>query len=175
MQRCSHTADARSTVNLYFVRHASAQSKASWDSDDDLRPLTRRGRARFSAGANALVRAGVLACDVIVSSPLVRAMQTAELLHDVLGGAPLIEEDARLGHGFDLPALASIIAERSSADAIAIVGHNPSFAAVLSAATGGSEIDVRKGAIALIEISETPGPIGRLLWLAPPSLFASSL
>lgn len=167
-----HHACLGNTVNLYFVRHASAQSKASWDEDDDLRPLTRRGRERFSAGADALVRAGVLECDLIVSSPLVRAMQTAELLRDALGGAAAIEEDARLGHGFDLPALASIIAERSASDAIAIVGHNPSFAAVLSAATGGSEIEVRKGAIALVEIGDTPGPIGRLLWLAPLSLFA---
>jgi phosphohistidine phosphatase SixA len=160
-------------VKLYFVRHGSAASKTTWKTDDGLRPLTPSGRQRFSAAAEALADAGVLDPALIVTSPLVRAEQTAKLLRKVLGGSTPIVFDARLGHEFDVAALAQILAEHNTEQSLAIIGHNPSFAAVLSAVVGGADIDVRKGAIALVEIDDVATPSGRLIWLAPPTLFAS--
>jgi phosphohistidine phosphatase len=160
-------------MKLYFVRHASAARKATWTDDDDLRPLTHVGRERFSTAVAALMLAQALDPEIIVTSPLVRAQQTAELLGKALATPAPIQQDARLGHTFDVKALAEILAEHRELSSFAIVGHNPSFAAVLSAVTGGIDVDVRKGAIALVTIPDPAEPIGRLLWLAPPTLFAS--
>ena len=159
-------------MKLYFVRHGTAASKATWDSNDDLRPLTRAGRERFSTAAESLKRAAVLDPELIVTSPLVRAEQTAELLGKALGGSMRIERDPRLGHQFDLAALAAILAEHPDIGSLAVVGHNPSFAAVLSAVIGGGDVDMRKGAIALVDIDDVSRPVGRLMWVAPPALFA---
>lgn len=158
-------------MKLYFVRHATASNKTMWADDDALRPLTRTGRERFSVAASALVEAGVLHPDLIVTSPLVRAEQTAEILGKTLGGSVPILEDARLGPEFDLLALQAILAEHPDAASLAIVGHNPSFADVLSEVVGEADIDVRKGSVALVEISDMTPPAGRLMWLAPPTIF----
>ena len=159
-------------MKLYFVRHATASGKSAWTQDDGLRPLTGAGRQRFSAACDGLARAGVLRPDVIVTSPLVRACETAQLLRDALGRSVDVVPDDRLGLGFDLHALSAILAERADVTSLAIVGHNPSFPAVLSAVLGGAQIDMRKGAVALVEIEAPTTPdAGRLLWLAPPALF----
>lgn len=159
-------------MELYFVRHATAARKATWTDDDDLRPLTDAGRQRFSTAAAALVQADALSPGLIVTSPLVRAVQTAELLGKTLGTSTPILQDPRLGHEFTVTALVQILAEHGSSSSLAIVGHNPSFAEVLSEVTGGTDVDVRKGAIALVTIPNPAEPVGRLLWLAPPTLFA---
>ena len=158
-------------MKLYFVRHATASSKATWAHDDELRPLTRTGRQRFAALVAALVGADALKPDVIVTSPLVRACQTAELLRDGIACDAVVTQDSRLGPDFDLEALSAILAEHADARCLAIVGHNPSFAAVLSAITGGCDLEMRKGAIALVDVEDPAVASGRLLWLAPPSLF----
>jgi phosphohistidine phosphatase len=159
-------------MQLYFVRHATASSKAKWTADDDLRPLTSAGRLRFTTECEALVGAGALQPELIVTSPILRASQTAELLRENLPGPAKIVEDERLGHGFDLAGLAAILGEHPATSSVAIVGHNPSFEAVLSTVIGTADIDMRKGAIALVDGQNPAEPSGRLMWLAPPTLFA---
>jgi phosphohistidine phosphatase len=168
----AHPHTAEDDMQLYFVRHATASSKTKWTADDDLRPLTRAGRQRFTASCEALIGASALRPDLIVTSPILRASQSAELLYEILPGAAKVVTDERLGHGFDLAGLAAIIAEHRDTANLAIVGHNPSFEAVLSAVIGTADIDMRKGAIALVDIGDPAEPSGRLLWLAPPTLFA---
>jgi phosphohistidine phosphatase len=158
-------------MKLYFVRHATASSKATWRRDDDQRPLTRAGRQRFTVAALALVQARALRPDLIISSPLVRAEQTAEILAKALGWPVPLLVDERLGHEFDVSVLSALLAEHSDARSIAIVGHNPSFAAVLSEVVGDAVIDVRKGSVALVELAAVAPPRGRLMWLAPPTIF----
>lgn len=157
-------------MKVYFVRHATASNKAVWIEDDGLRPLTRAGRQRFSLAASSLVEAGALRAEVIVTSPLMRAKQTAQILGELLGDKVPIVEDARLGHEFDRAGLEAILAEHQGVQSIAIVGHNPSFAAVLSDVVGGAALDVRKGAVALVELQDSEGTRGRLMWLAPPAI-----
>jgi phosphohistidine phosphatase len=159
-------------MKVYFVRHATASNKSGWTQDDDLRPLTRAGRKRFCSAATAMIGVGALHPDLIVTSPLVRARQTADLLAQALADKTPIVEDPRLGHQFDCVRFSAILAENAEVRALAIVGHNPSFAGVLSVVTGGLDVDVRKGSVALIEIDDITDPVGRLMWLAPPSLFA---
>jgi phosphohistidine phosphatase len=158
-------------MKLYFVRHATAARKSTWRKDDDLRPLTRTGRARFRFAADSLIFAGVLSPQRILTSPLVRAVQSAAILGKALGGDVPIEEEYRLGHSFDLDDLRVLLAQKPRVSRLAIVGHNPSMCEVLSQLTGNGDIDLRKGAIALVEITDAKMPAGRLMWLAPPTLF----
>jgi phosphohistidine phosphatase len=158
-------------MKLYFVRHATAARKSTWHTDDDLRPLTRAGRSRFRMAAESLVASGSLSPDRILTSPLVRAVQTAAILDKALGGGIPIEEEWRLGHSFDVSDLRALLAQKPRVRSLAIVGHNPSMCEVLAHITGDSDIDLRKGAVALIEITDAKMPSGKLMWLAPPSIF----
>jgi phosphohistidine phosphatase len=158
-------------MKLYFVRHATAARKSTWREDDDLRPLTRTGRKRFRQAAESLVAAGMLTPELILTSPLVRAEQTAVILGRVLGPTVPIAEEWRLGHSFDVNDLRAILAQQPRVPSLAIVGHNPSMCEVLGHITGGAELDLRKGAVALVEITDATTPAGRLMWLAPPTLF----
>jgi phosphohistidine phosphatase len=158
-------------MKLYFVRHATAARKSTWRKDDDLRPLTRMGRARFRCAAESLAGRGALTPDRILTSPLVRAVQTAAILEQALGGAIPVEEEWRLGHTFDVDDLRALLAQKPRSRSLAIVGHNPSMCEVLARLIGGCDLDLRKGAIALVDIADTEMPSGRLMWLAPPTLF----
>lgn len=159
------------SVKLYFVRHATAARKSTWHQDDDLRPLTRTGRARFRTAAQHLIALNQLRADRIITSPLVRARQTADILDKILVNKTPVIEDVRLGHGFTVDHLRAIIAQKPRPKALVIIGHNPSFCEVLSSITGETDLDLRKGACALVEISDFKTPHGRLMWLAPPTLF----
>ena len=158
-------------MKLYFVRHATAARKSTWRKDDDLRPLTRVGRARFRAAMESLIAAGMLSPDRILTSPLVRAVQSAAILNKALGGGVPVEEEWRLGHTFDVNDLRALLARKPRVKSLAIVGHNPSMCEVLSQITGNGDLDLRKGAVALVEITDPKMPAGRLMWLAPPTLF----
>lgn len=159
-------------MKLYFVRHAAASRKTTWAADDGLRPLTRTGKARFRAAARALATSGALAPTLIVTSPLVRARQTADILAKALPASVAVVEDERLAGDFDAAALHAILSDHRDVTALAIVGHNPSFTEVLSAVTGDANVNVRKGAVALVELNHVTVPSGRLMWLAPPELFS---
>jgi phosphohistidine phosphatase len=160
-------------VDLYFVRHATAENKTSWSEGDASRPLSSTGRDRFARAAHSLATAGALTPELILTSPLVRAAQTAEILRAALADSAPVEVDERLGTSFDLQALRGLLSDHEDRRAIAIVGHNPSFGAVISALVGGGDIVVRKGAVALVEVTGSAPLSGRLLWIAPPALFAS--
>jgi phosphohistidine phosphatase SixA len=160
------------TMKLYFVRHATASRKSTWHLDDDLRPLTRSGRRRFRDSAISLVRSGALTPQRIVTSPLVRARQTAAILGKLIETAPIIE-DWRLAHSFSVDDLIALIAENKSARTLAIVGHNPSLCDVLSQFVGEADLDLRKGAIACVDVAASKAGHGRLLWLVPPSVLTA--
>lgn len=160
-------------MKLYLVRHAAASRKSTWRGDDDLRPLTRSGRRRFRASASALIASGALTPQRIITSPLVRASQTATILGKLLDGSAPVAEDWRLGHAFALEDLAALLAENKSGRSIAIVGHNPSLCDVLARFVGDADLDLRKGAIACVEVAAPKAGHGRLLWLVPPTVLVS--
>lgn len=159
-------------MKLYVVRHATASSKSSWTDDDALRPLTATGRKRFAAAAASIARVDASHPEVVVTSPLVRAVQTAEIFANAFGNDVPVEQDARLGLSLDAESLAAVLAEHRAARTIAIVGHNPSISKVLSAVTGTRNLEMAKGAIALVKLTDQTKPVGQLLWLTPPDFFA---
>jgi len=150
----------------YLVRHGIAADAEQFEGSDFDRPLTDKGRKQMSRVGKRL--AGLeLDIKTIVTSPLLRAKQTAEIVAGALGAKDRIVEDARLGGGFDARAFASIVREYGDRGDVMLVGHEPSMSAVLSDAIGGGRIDFKKGAVGCIELFED-APSGTLRWLVTP-------
>jgi phosphohistidine phosphatase len=155
-------------VQLIFFRHGPAGSKSEWQGTDAERPLTGDGRTVVQQAAALLSRAGV-AVDAVLSSPLARAHQTAEIAASTLGCPDRLADDERLAHGFDRKRLAAIVAEHSGAQSLMLVGHEPEFSAVIGQLTGGTVV-VKKAGVARVDLDEQTMR-GTLVWLLPPRVF----
>ena len=148
-------------MQLYFLRHGEADWPG-WTKPDDERPLTDFGKKEARQVAKFLNRLKVKP-DLIVSSPLPRALQTAEAAAEQLKAK--LRQDEALEPGFGISELSAVL-KRHPSKALMLVGHEPDFSSVISALTGGF-IKMSKAGVALIDIDlETEK--GRLLWLFPP-------
>jgi len=137
-------------MKLYLVRHAEAIER-SGTTPDASRYLTTKGRLAFRKIARRVRRAGI-APDVIFTSPLLRAVQTAEILAERLKHEGPVVVAKELSPGFDLPALRSLLAEAGNPREAAFVGHEPdlgTLAAMLLDVPGG--FPLRKGAVLALE------------------------
>ena len=156
-------------LELYLLRHAHAGNPAAWDGPDSQRPLSQKGR-RQAERLGSFLADRAFAPDAIVSSPKLRARQTAEIVADALG-LP-VSGDERLASGFDLDALTAL-AEGVGGTSMVLVGHDPDFSDVAAALTGAGYLPLRKGALARIDLSLPIQPgCGILRWLLPPDLLA---
>lgn len=160
-------------LRLFFLRHGPADRDQYAGDDDDLRPLTDAGRRRMRLAADFI--AGLdPGLDAVITSPLLRAAETAEIVAARLGLAGQLRVDPRLGHGFDLPALAAILAGlEQDRRRIMLVGHEPGFSQVVGELTGGSVVAMRKGAMARVDLSPGADPRGELIWLLQPKVLVS--
>ena len=154
-------------IELIVLRHAHAGDSATWQGDDELRPLTEKGRRQAERVGRLLAAAGFVP-DAVLASPLVRARQTAEIVADLLGVPVHLE--ARLGEMVDLPVLERILEDAGSPGRPVIVGHDPDFSDLVSELVG-APVPMRKGALARIDV-ERPlaSGTGELRWLVPPEL-----
>jgi len=157
------------TLQLYFLRHGKAWSRADWHEDDDLRPLTDIGEAVVRAEGRAMKAMG-LAPEVIVTSPLVRARRTAEIVAEELGLSERLVDDQRLARGLDARRLAEIVADHGEAMSLMIVGHEPDFSFTVAELTGGGRVDFKKGGLARVDVQGPRLDDGTLAWLLTPAL-----
>jgi phosphohistidine phosphatase len=127
-------------MRLLIVRHAEAAS----GSPDELRPLTPEGREHARAVGARLRKEG-FAADAVLSSPLLRARQTAEALRL---GAP--EVDDRLAPGASPLDLRDAAAGRG--ETVVVVGHQPDCSKAVAALSGGEEPAFPPCAHALVEV-----------------------
>lgn len=148
-------------MKLFFVRHGNADWP-DWTGSDDERPLTRKGRKQTGRVARLL---GKLCVEpsLVLSSPLPRAFQTAEIIANRL--AVDLKEEPTIGKGFDLPALRVLLTRREGQD-LMVVGHEPDFSGVIRRLTGGS-VKMAKAGVARVDL-ESPESDGTLVWLLPP-------
>jgi phosphohistidine phosphatase len=130
-------------VRIYLVRHAQAAS----GQPDELRPLTPDGRAAARELGNRLAADG-LRPDAVLSSPLLRARETATELARALGGEP--ETDERLSPGADAAALRAVVAGRG--ETIVVVGHQPDCGRISAAISGGPEPAFPPAGLAVLEL-----------------------
>jgi len=158
------------TMRVYFMRHGDAGDKRSWQGDDVDRPLSELGIERTTAAAAHFEHTGFCPTKIL-ASPLVRAVQTAEIVGDALDVSDLVEIDQRLGHSFDMRAFRHILKENVDEEKLLLVGHDPSFSMVIEAVIGGGSIILKKGGVARLDIDDVSRASGRLAWLDAPSLF----
>jgi phosphohistidine phosphatase len=137
-------------MELYFLRHGTAEKRGEWPGDDGVRPLTEAGADTVRRAADTLRRAG-LSVDLIVTSPLTRARQTADIAADVLALHERLTEDLRLAPGFGHLELAAILAEHDFPSRVMFVGHEPDFSLIIEALTGGRVV-CKKGGIARVDV-----------------------
>jgi len=158
-------------MRLYFLRHGVAMDRPDWTGDDAERPLTEDGRERMARGAALLARLD-LGLDTILTSPLVRARQTADIVVEALNAKDRLLVESRLGIGFNMDQLAEILRDHAGCEALMLVGHEPGFSGTISALIGGGRIVCKKGGLACVKLSDPTSLKGELVWLIPPRLLA---
>ncbi|HET9496894.1 MAG TPA: histidine phosphatase family protein [Candidatus Limnocylindria bacterium] len=156
---------------LYFLRHGKAGQGDPSDPTDDARELTDTGAAELRAAAP-LWRRLNLRPDVILSSPLPRALQTAELFAAGIQSSHDPVVDDRLRPGADWADLAQSLATHRDARRVLFVGHEPDFSIAIQELTGARAVRMRKGGLACVEFPGIPEPgAGELAWLLDPDLY----
>jgi len=156
---------------LYFLRHGQAGLHEEWKGDDGLRPLTKQGMKSMVKSAD-LFADLKLGLDLIVTSPLARAFQTADIVADRLKLSEQLIQDERLSPGFGIEDLARILQDHAQAKALMLVGHEPDFSLTIGALIGGGRVVCKKGGLARVDIISTDPLQGELVWLVPPKLMA---
>ncbi len=150
-------------MRLYFLRHGQAGDGATWQGDDFDRPLTSEGRTELEGVAVALRTLGVRP-SVILSSPLVRARQTAEIAAGALGMR--VTEAATLAPSCDLDGLAAALRPYRQAEEVLVVGHEPDFSTLIGlliAKHGAmAMVEMKKGACCLVTLAGTAAGSGAL-------------
>jgi phosphohistidine phosphatase len=159
-------------MEIYFLRHGDAGSRETWKGTDARRPLSNEGAARMEREAStlALLR---LPLDRILTSPLVRAQQTAEIVARRLNLVDALADDDRLAPGFGTAELGRIVQEHRALTALLLVGHEPDFSTVISACIGGGRVECKKGGLARVDIQDLETFAGILVWLLPPRVLTA--
>ena len=155
-------------IQLHFLRHADAGDPEAWTRPDSERPLSGKGEkqadrlGRFLAGVD-------FAPDVFLTSPKLRAAQTAERVAESIGVK--VKVDDRLAGGVDLATVEAVLRDAGDPVRPVLVGHDPDFSELVGELIGSTGLEMKKGAIARIdvELPLRPGS-GRLAWLVPPEL-----
>lgn len=160
-------------MELYVIRHAIAQPLGQQnDFTDEKRALTSEGRDRMREAVKGLRKLEV-ELDLMLASPLVRAIETAEIVAAGLGlGKKEIEQTANLSPGASTDELFAEIKRSKGAETIALVGHQPDLGELISTLVYGDDrmaIQLKKGSVCLINVTETvPTLRGELMWLLTP-------
>lgn len=155
-------------MKLLVVRHGPAGDPEAWKAegrDDRLRPLTPDGKKAMRQAAAGLGRL-IRRVDVIISSPLVRATQTAEIVAEEYD-CEVIVRDTLLPDKDPEEALASL-QERRDDQIVAIVGHEPhlsTFITYVLSGTRSSFVDLKKGGACLLELEPASAGKATLKWL----------
>jgi phosphohistidine phosphatase len=159
-------------MNLYLMRHANAGLRRENPVLDARRGLVKEGKDQCMLMARVLSALKVQV-DVVVSSPLKRAMQTAQFVGTELGYEAKVEVSKALLPGADYAAFQQMLNKYADREGVLVVGHNPNlyqFLGRLVTSNGGAAIRLRKGSVARIRIDRRP-PI--MQWLIDPRMASS--
>lgn len=137
-------------MNLYIIRHAIAVDEGTPEYEEDSqRPLTDKGKKKMRQIAKGLRALGA-DFDLILSSPYVRAKETAEILADVFKTRKDVEFSDNLIPMGDPDSLIAEINEKYSANSLVLVGHEPHLTALISllvSDNAGVDMTLKKGGV----------------------------
>jgi phosphohistidine phosphatase len=156
---------------LYVIRHGLAEERGEAWPDDAKRPLSGEGVTRLRKEARGLTKIGV-GFDIILTSPLTRARQTAEVLGAGLDPRPQLANIESMSPDGSYAGVMADLAKHGRKARIALVGHEPSIGELAARLIGSRHpIPFKKGAICCIEVDSLPpaGP-GSLKWYLSPRL-----
>jgi len=156
-------------MNLYLMRHADAGVPRDNPKLDAKRGLIKEGKEQCMLMAR-MLGALKVQVDVIVSSPLKRALQTAQFVGTELGYEAKVEISAALGLDADFAAFQKLLDKYADREGVLIVGHNPNlfkFLGRIITGNGGAGVRMRKGSVARIDMAKHP-PL--LQWLVDPRM-----
>lgn len=161
-------------MRLLLIRHAIAEERddfARTGKDDRLRPLTDEGRKKMKQAARGL-RTLVPKVDLLATSPLTRAAQTAAILDSVFGGLDEVEIE-ELAPETTPESFLRWLRQQDKKDLVAAVGHEPSLSQILGWLLTGTDrrlFAFRKGGACLLELPDDPaGGTATLLWALTPA------
>jgi phosphohistidine phosphatase len=159
-------------MNLYIMRHANAGLSRGNPILDAKRSLIKEGKEQCMLMGRVL-SALTIQIDVIVSSPLKRALQTAQFVGTEIGYEGRIEISSALGLTADYSAFHQMVSGYGDREGVLVVGHNPTLFQFLGHLMTGSDdvnIRMRKGSIARVDMERHP-PL--LRWLLDPRMARS--
>jgi phosphohistidine phosphatase len=158
-------------LELYLIRHGIAAERGPEWPDDSKRPLTGKGITALKQEAKALAALGI-SFDLIISSPLTRTRQTANVFAEYLPEKPDVELSDSLAPAGTPAAVMQEIARHSRKVRIALVGHEPNIGELAARLIGApSPIEFKKGAICRIDFGALPPKsLGMLRWFLPPRI-----
>lgn len=142
-------------MNLYIIRHAIAEEESTSGEDSD-RPLSGKGSKKMRQIAKGL-RTLAVEFDLILSSPYVRAKETAEIVADVFKMKRKIEYSDNLIPMGNPDLLIAEINEKYSVDSLAIVGHEPyltTLISLLTAKDSAVDMTLKKGGVCLLSTDD---------------------
>lgn len=156
-------------IELHLLRHAHAGDPVGWDGPDEDRPLSEKGQRQAERLGRFLARVGFRP-DIVISSPKVRASQTAEIVAGHLHVPVAI--DSRLAGGVDLPTVEAVLHDAGDPGRPVLVGHDPDFSDLVAQLIGSPAVPMKKGAMVRIDVDHRlAAGGGRVAWLLTPDLF----
>ena len=157
-------------MKLLLIRHAVALARTTPGLLDAERPVTPAGKTKFRIAVRGLTRI-VDRIDVLLTSPHVCARESAEIVAHAFGnGEPRVQA---LLAGDRIDALVATLAMHPREATVALVGHEPTLAALLAHMLGSSGADpftFKHGGVALVDLPDGPSASGRLVWFIPPRI-----
>ena len=142
-----------------------------WAGPDDLRPLTEKGRQQ-SERLGRFLAATAMRPSVILSSPKVRALETAQLVAEQLGMR--VDLAAELGEPLDIESVEELLRGAGNPARPMLVGHDPDFSALAAELSGTPALPMRKATLVRIDLTRPlQAGSGILRWLVPPDLIST--
>jgi phosphohistidine phosphatase len=158
---------------LYFLRHASAGESLADLKKDKKRSLDEVG-VKQSHNVGRALNALNVQPEMIISSPLTRATQTASLVANELGFEGKIQIEQALAPEASYSDFVEMLRKIASAESVIVAGHNPNLSDFLGKTIGGrsapADIDLKKGGVARVEMRRNGG---RLTWYLTPKIVAT--
>jgi phosphohistidine phosphatase len=155
---------------LYLIRHAIAEERGPEWPDDRERPLTKDGAARMRQQVQGLANLDVQVT-VVLTSPLVRTRQTADIVSAGLPGQPPVELLEALAPGGTPARTLRALVPVASHELMAIVGHEPDLGLLAAHLIGAqAPLPFKKGAICCVDVRLPLKRPGQLRWFATPRI-----